>query len=175
MGAGPGSGRTLGVGVAALTLAMAGLLAQVDAQSRNEENGGFGAMGSGGIGQGMMGQGTMGPGICCCREGDLSSYALLELALLRRTARFDQCPKPDWKQPGAARAFLGFDPNTVHAPTDGPLRCRPSVHEMDSPWATPDTCLPRLRSRTGRHGTSVNSRLFSMSANRPLARSSRRR
>ena len=57
----------------------------------------------------------------------------------------------------------------------GPPRWRPSVQEMVSPRAIPDTCLPRLRSSTGRQGTKVNSRLFSITAKRPLARSSLRR
>jgi hypothetical protein len=33
------------------------------------------------------------------------------------------------------------------------------------------TSLPRLRSSTGCHGTGVNSRLFAITANRPLASS----
>lgn len=47
---------------------------------------------------------------------------------------------------------------------DGPPRFRPSVQEMASPLTIPAICLPRLRSSTGRQGTSVNSRLFSTSA-----------
>lgn len=39
----------------------------------------------------------------------------------------------------------------------------------------PDTDFPTWRSSTGRHGTNVNSRDISMSANRPLARSIGRR
>jgi hypothetical protein len=57
----------------------------------------------------------------------------------------------------------------------GPPRPRPSVQEMSSPRPIPETILPRFRSSTDLHGTRMNSRLFSTSAKRPLARSTRRR
>lgn len=42
---------------------------------------------------------------------------------------------------------------------------------MVSSRIIPETALPRARQRTGLQGTSVESRLFSMTANRPLSRS----
>ena len=47
---------------------------------------------------------------------------------------------------------------------DGPLRPRPIAQLMPSPRIRPDTGLPICGSSTGRHGTSVNSRDFSISA-----------
>jgi hypothetical protein len=87
---------------------------------------------------------------------------------------------------GRLRSFTGADSRQERAhlfgpdylrtyDIDGPLRCRPSVHEIVSLLAIPETCLPRLRSSTGRQGTSVNSRLFSIAANRRLASSIDRR
>jgi len=43
------------------------------------------------------------------------------------------------------------------------------VQEIPSPRTMPETCLPRWRSSTGRHGTSVKSRALSTTAKRPLA------
>lgn len=47
-------------------------------------------------------------------------------------------------------------------------RCRPSCHDTEPPCITPMTSRPSWRSMTRRHGTSVNSWLFSMMANLPL-------
>ncbi len=59
--------------------------------------------------------------------------------------------------------------------TDGQLRWRSSIQKIAPSRMTPATGTPMLRSSTGRHGTSVNYRLFSNTANLRLARSSRRR
>jgi hypothetical protein len=50
----------------------------------------------------------------------------------------------------------------------GPPHPRPKLWLIASPRIMPDTFLPTCRSSTGRHGTRVNSRDFSTSANRPL-------
>src|SRR5580658_10205784 len=54
---------------------------------------------------------------------------------------------------------------------DGPPRPRPIVQSKSSPCGIPATARPMWRSSTGLQGTSVNSRDFSITAKRPLAKS----
>jgi hypothetical protein len=57
----------------------------------------------------------------------------------------------------------------------GPPRPRPTVQLTSSPRIRPDTFCPALRSSIGFHGTSVKSWARSISAKRPLTRSTGRR
>lgn len=72
-----------------------------------------------------------------------------------------------------ARPRPGPDPRSAWQAydTEGPPRPRPSVQLTPPGRRTPDTDRPSWPSSTGRHGTRVKSRLRSITATRPPARS----
>jgi hypothetical protein len=65
------------------------------------------------------------------------------------------------------RVMTTFDTRRRRYQREGPRLPRPIVHEIVAPRATPETSRPRLRSSTGRHGTSMKDLCGVISARLP--------